>query len=114
MNTILMTNERTSVVAGLASLTASIVAGIACIGPLLGITMGVTGLGWLSQFAYLTGPASITSILLLVVATTLYVKRRVSCANRNTHILNMIFLVVTGLIVIGINVFEFLIFPNLL
>ena len=106
-------NEKNGVYTGLASLCASLVAGLACIGPLLGIALGVSGLGWLSQFSYLTLPASVVSLALLTVAIVMYVKRKSSCANRRRHYLNLFFLAITTLVVIGINVFEFIILPRL-
>lgn len=113
MNTYLLSNEKTGVLTGLASLFASMVAGAACIGPMLGIAMGVSGLGWLSQYTYLTRPAAAASLILLAIAIVTYAKRRTSCANRRKHRMNLAFLILTALIVIGINGFEFLILPNL-
>lgn len=114
MNRYLFSNENTGVYAALVSLLSSLVAGVACIGPMLGILLGVSGLGWLSRYSYLTVPAAIVSIGLLMVAGTLYMKRSTSCANRRRHILDRFFLIVITLIVIVINIFEFLILPNLL
>ena len=54
--------EKVSVITCMASLFASMVAAMACIGPLLGIVLGVSGLGWLSSFSYLTLPASMASV----------------------------------------------------
>lgn len=101
-------------ITGLSSLLASLLAGLACIGPLAGIALGVSGLGWLSQYTYLTVPASILSIALLFVAVLMYVRRKQSCINRTRHRINKAFLFITAVIVIGINVFEFVILPKLL
>lgn len=114
MTTYLLNNEHTGVLAGIASLIASLVAGMACIGPLAGILLGVGGLGWLSQYAWLTFPAALTSLLLLSIAIIIYSKRRTSCANRRKHIMNRILLIATAVAVIGINVFEFFILPIML
>jgi len=65
---ILEKGEKVSVITGMASLLASLVAGMACIGPLLGIMLGVSGLGWLSSYSYLTLPASMASLTLLAAS----------------------------------------------
>lgn len=113
MNAYLTENETTGIYTGVASLITSLVAGGACIGPMLGIALGVGGLGWLSRYSYLTAPAAMASLLLIGVAVYLYKKRRTSCADRRKHMLNRVFLIVTALIVLAINVTEFLILPNM-
>ena len=113
MNTYLTNNETTGVVTGVVSLAASLIAGLACIGPLVGIALGISGLGWLSSYSYLTLPASITSIILLLAAITIFSNRKSSCANRKKHLISRNFLIVTALVVVGINVFEYIIFPSI-
>ena len=107
-------NEKTSLYTAVASLAASVIAGAACIGPLIGIMLGVGSLGWLSSYAYLTLPASIVSILLLAAAFYIYQKRKSSCADRRKHRIYRGFLIVIAITVIGINSFEFIILPNLI
>lgn len=107
-------DEKAGMLTSLASLFTSLIAGLACIGPMLGIVLGVSGLGWLSSYSYLTLPASVASIVLLVVALYMFNKRKASCASRRKHMFNFIFMGITTAVVIGINVFEYLIFPNLI
>lgn len=106
-------SEKTSVVTAAVSLAASIIAGAACIGPLLGIALGVTGLGWLAQYSYLTLPASILSVVLFIAAIYTYKRRKTSCINRRKHVMNRYFLVFTAVVVTGINVFEYVVLPSL-
>lgn len=116
MNTTNLTvkDERAGIWASIASLCASLVAGIACVGPMLGIVLGVSGLGWLTRYHYLTLPASIASLVLLGAAFYMYKRRRTSCVDRRKHRLNVIMLGVIAAVVIGINVFEYLIFPYMI
>ena len=107
-------NENHGVYTGMASLFTSLVAGMACIGPMLGIVLGVSGLGWLSSYSYLSGPASVVSLLLLAVAITMYRRRKVCCANKRKHTRNRMLLIATSLVVVGVNAFEYVILPNLL
>jgi len=113
INYALTKNESHGVMAALASLLAATIAGLACIGPLLGIMLGIGGMGWLSHYTYLTIPASIISLLLMVFAVFIYRKRTVSCASRRKHRFNQLLLGVSVLAVVGINSFEFIILPNL-
>ena len=80
---------------------------------MLGIALGVSGLGWLSQFSYLTLPASVISVVLLATAIYVYARRRTSCMSRRKHYVNRAFLAFTTVTVIGINVFEYAVLPNL-
>lgn len=111
--TYLLRNETPGIYTGLAGLVASCVAGIACIGPLMGIALGISGLGWLTSYSYLTVPASVVSLALLSAALYMFMKRKSCCANKRRHLVKRNLLIVSALIVVGINVFEFLIFPNL-
>ena len=112
-NTYDLNKEKAGIITTTASLFASIVAGLACIGPMLGIAFGITGLGWLTQYSYLTLPASIVSISLLLAATYLLTKVRINCVSKRRSRFNSVFLVVTAFVVVGINVFEYLVIPNL-
>ena len=114
INTSYLRTESTGVLTSLGSLFASCIAGLACIGPLLGITLGLSGLGWLTQYSYLTVPASIVSMVLLALAIYVFKNRKSSCASRRRHFLNYYFLVITTFIVVGINAFEYLVLPNML
>lgn len=113
MNICVTSNETTGVVTGVAGLFASLIAGMACIGPLMGIAMGITGMGWLSGYSHLTIPASISSLVLTGAALYLYMTRKSCCASKRRHYMNQAILITATLFVVGINVFEFLIFPNI-
>jgi len=113
MNSSILNKEAHGVFAAMASVIAAAVAGIACIGPLVGILLGIGGMGWLSQYNYLSLPASIVSLALLVLAVFIYFKRTASCASRRKHRINQLLLSVSAMAVIGINGFEFIVLPNL-
>lgn len=106
-------NETTGVVTGMAGLFASLIAGMACIGPLMGIAMGISGLGWMSGYSHLSVPASITSLVLSAVAVFMYTTRRSCCASKRRHYMQRALLISAVLLVVAINAFEFLIFPNM-
>lgn len=113
MNHYLVNHEKAGLLTGVGSLIASFIAGLACVGPMLGILLGIGGLGWLSRYSYLTMPASIASLVLL--AGAIYFARRRKCcpASKRKHRLNQFTLATITLLVVAINVFEFLILPNL-
>ena len=108
-----LSSEKLSVYTASASLAASIVAATACVGPLLAIALGVTGLGWLSQFSTLTIPASVLSVVLVLAAIVVYKNRKSSCASRRKHFFYRWFLVLSAATVVSVNVFEYIILPNL-
>lgn len=114
MNTLTLRSEKTGILISTASLFTALTAGLACIGPMLGIAFGVAGLGWLSQFSYLTVPASVASLALLVCALYLFKTRNSSCASRWRHRLSIVFITGVTLVVTSINIFEYLILPNLI
>ena len=112
-NMLLINGEQAGVFAAISSLVTAFIASIACIGPMLGIVLGVSGLGWLSSFSYLGIPASLISIGLLAAAVYLYTKRKSSCANRRKHQWNRYLLSACAFAVVAINAFEYIILPNL-
>jgi TusA-related sulfurtransferase len=60
-----LSSSGVAVVVGAGSLLATVLATIACVGPLVAILLGVGGFGWLSQYAYLRVPASVATGLML-------------------------------------------------
>ncbi len=114
MNAYVMKDESAGMFTGFASLLASMVAGLACIGPLMGIALGISGLGSLTQYSNLTVPASIISLALLSVALYMFKARKVCCADKRKHLIKRNMLALSALLVIGINVGEFLIIPYVL
>lgn len=60
-------NERIGIVASTLGLLATFAAGIACIGPLAAILLGLGGFGWLTRYAFLRVPAALLSLLLVGV-----------------------------------------------
>lgn len=113
MTAYLLKNGSAGIAVGIASLFASFVAGIACIGPLVGISLGLSGLGWMASYSYLTIPASVVSLALLALALYLFFNSKTCCTNKRRHMMKRSLLMGSALVVIGINTFEFLIFPNL-
>lgn len=107
-------DEKAGVVLASTSVLASVVAASACVGPMLGIALGVTGLGWLAGFAFLSIPAGIVSLVLLAAAIFLFARRKTSCASRRAHRLSKYFLIAAAVLVVGLNAFEFLVLPNLM
>ena len=106
-------DEQKSVFTAAGAIAAAFVAATACVGPLLGIALGVAGLGWLSQFSYLTVPASVLSIVLVATALYLFKARRSSCVSRKRHRQNQAFLGLAVVIVALINIVEYLVIPGL-
>jgi len=111
--TYLLRNETPGIFTGVAGLVASCVAGIACIGPLMGIALSISGLGWLTSYSYLTAPASIISLALMAVAIVMYRNSKSCCANKRRHLMKRNLLIISAVMVTSINIFEFLIFPNI-
>lgn len=106
-------NEISGVITGVASLCASLVAGIACIAPFSAIALGLGSVGWMTQYSYLTAPACVLSLALLAIAAYLFLNRSASCASKRQYFMKRNFLITTALFVVAINVTEFLIIPNL-
>ncbi len=104
--------ERLGGAAAVAGMAAAVVTGAACIGPMLGIVLGIGGLGWLARYAHLQLPATVlTAVLLAAGFYLLYRRRDCDCtpARRGARALLW---TATGLAV-AINAFEYLILPNL-
>ena len=113
MYTNILNKEGMEIYTGLAAVMASVVAGMACIGPMAGVILGLGGLGWMSQYAFLTMPAALVSLTLTVVSLYLFFSRLRCCANKRLYRLQRYVLLGSAFIVIGINVIEFVVIPNL-
>jgi hypothetical protein len=108
--------NRMALAAAGGGLLATVATGLACLGPLAGILLGVGGLGFLTRFTWLRVPATLlTAALLAVGFFTLYRPLPAACAARpsGTRRLGRVLLWSATLLAISVNVFEYLIFPRL-
>lgn len=109
----LLNKEKLSFFTAGASMLASFVAALACAGPLVGIALGITGLGWLSQFSALTLPASVLSVFLVFASFYVYTTRKISCVSRSKRLFYVWFMIAAAITAISVNVFEYIVLPSL-
>jgi hypothetical protein len=111
------TSDKAAIAAAAGGLVATIATAAACVGPLVAILFGIGGLGWLTQYAYLRVPASLTTAALLAFGFY-WVYRKPKdedCARKRSSKKGML----TGLlwtatvIAVAVNLFEYVIFPHL-
>jgi hypothetical protein len=102
-----MREQRIASAAAAGSIVASLVTGASCILPLLAILLGASGFGFLTRYAWLRGPATVATLVLLAVGFLF--ARRAPNKSRGTQLL--IWLAVA--FAIGINLFEYLILQTL-
>jgi predicted lipid-binding transport protein (Tim44 family) len=108
------TRHATIALAG-ASVLASAGVGLACVGPLLGIVLGIGGLGFLSRYHWLQLPATIATAVLLATGFFLTYRRRgARCDHkaRSARIERWLLWSAT-LLAIALQIFEHVIFPRL-
>jgi mercuric ion transport protein len=99
--------------AALGGLVTAIGTGVACVGPLVAILLGVGGFGWLVQYAHLRVPATLATALLLALGFHLTSRRPPdACRRAKQHRARVLLWSATALAV-AINVFEYVIFPRL-
>lgn len=105
-------------VAAAGGLIATAGTAIACVGPLVAILLGVGGMGWLAQYAYLRVPASIATATLLGAGFWLAYRRPKSAAcakvrpSRAKRVARTL-LWIAAIAAAGVNLFEYVIFPHL-
>jgi hypothetical protein len=94
---------------------ATVLTGIACVGPLVAILLGVGGFGWLTQYAWLRVPASLATATLLAGGFYWVYFRpgRDRCARSATAKGARVVLWTATLLAIALNLFEYVIFPRL-
>lgn len=91
---------------------AAIVAGAACIGPMIGIVFGIGGLGWLARYAHVRVPASVVTLLLLAIGYfLLYWRRDGSCAAGRRRARTLLW--IAAVAAAAINSFEYPVLPTL-
>jgi len=98
-------------IASLASVLTTLVTGAACLGPMLGIVLGVSVLGGLSRYAPLQLPATLMTLALLLLGYWGAFHRAGGdrCAHRrNQHV----FYAATAFALV-VNGVEYLLFPRL-
>ncbi len=77
-------------VAAVGAMLSAIATGAACIGPWIAMLLGVGGLGWLAQYAYLRIPAALITLVILVAGFWALYRKPTECVNakrRNATIL---------------------------
>ncbi|MCB1927515.1 MAG: hypothetical protein KDH17_05705 [Rhodocyclaceae bacterium] len=104
-------SSRVGVAAALAGMAAAMVTGAACIGPMIGIALGLGGLGWLTRYAHLQLPASVLTVTLLALAFQQLYRRR-ACSGTATRRARRVLWVAVAFAA-AINVVEYLILPTL-
>jgi mercuric ion transport protein len=109
--------DKAAMAAVAGGLVATIATAAACVGPLVAILMGVGGLGWLTQYAYLRVPASLATAGLLAFGFYwVYRKPKTEdCAQKQSSKKSLIagLLWTATALAVAVNVFEYVIFPNL-
>jgi hypothetical protein len=101
------------IAAAAGGLVATIVTGLACVGPLVAILLGVSGMGWLAQYAYLRVPATIVTAVLLIGGFVFVYGGDRTCADTTKGKMARVILWIATALAIAVNVFEYFIFPNL-
>ena len=108
-------SNKIAVAAATGGLVTTLLTGIACVGPLVAILLGVGGFGWLSQYLWLRVPATIgTAALLAAGFWWVYFRpgRRCEIGSASAKRARLILWTAT-LLAVALNVFEYLIFPHL-
>jgi hypothetical protein len=110
-------SNKAAIAAAAGGLIATIATAAACVGPLVAILLGVGGLGWLTQYAYLRVPASIaTAVILAFGFYWVYRKPKdEDCARKRSSKKGMIagLLWTATALAVAVNLFEYVIFPHL-
>lgn len=101
------------IVAAAGGLIATLVTGLACVGPLVAILLGVGGMGWLTQYSYLRVPATILTVLMLAGGFVFVYGRDRNCTRTTKGKAAVAILWIATALAVAVNVFEYLIFPNL-
>jgi hypothetical protein len=104
-------SNRMAFAAATGGLAATVLTGIACVGPLVAILLGVGGFGWLTRYAWLRVPASLTTAALL--AAGFYWVYFRGCPRDAKARLARGALWTATLLAVALNVFEYVIFPRL-
>lgn len=109
-------SDKLAFAAAAGGLLATVATGLACVGPLVAILLGIGGLGWLTQYAYLRVPASIvTGVLLAAGFYWAYRRPRgTDCKKRTrSRAIGRAILWAATALALAVNVFEYVIFPRL-
>jgi hypothetical protein len=109
-----LSSDRVGIVAGLGGLFATVLTGLACVGPLVAILLGIGGFGWLTRYAYLQVPASIGTGLLLAGGFGFVYGRPTACKHKGRQRASVWLLWIATVLAVAVNVFEYLIFPHVL
>lgn len=103
--------DRVATLAAAGGFVATIATGAACVGPLIAILLGVSGFGWLVQYAYLRVPASIATALMLGFG--FHWVYRPKCRKKKSSATAKAVLWVATVLAVSVNLFEYVIFPRL-
>ncbi len=109
------TDQHFAVVAAAGGLAATVFTGVACVGPLVAILLGVGGFGWLTQYTYLRVPASIATAVCLALGFywAYFRVSRGACQRTTRARLVRATLWTATALAIAVNLFEYVIFPHL-
>jgi len=104
-------SNRVATMAAAGGLVATIATAAACVGPLIAILLGVSGFGWLVQYAYLRVRASIATAAMLGFG--FYWVYRPKCAKKKSSAAAKAILWTATVLATLVNLFEYVIFPRL-
>ncbi|MDX1458812.1 MAG: hypothetical protein R3276_14570 [Marinobacter sp.] len=104
---------RQVMMAGFCGLGSTLVTGLACLVPMVGIVLGVSGLGWLSQYTYLRLPATVLTVVCLFAGFTVLYRQRDRCPGSSSlRLAKTVFWTAVALAVV-VNTTEYIVLPLL-
>lgn len=106
-------NQTAAIAAAFGGLAATIVTGVACVGPLVAILLGIGGFGWLTQYGFLRVPATVATALFLAFGFYFVYVRNKACARTRKGRLSRVILWSATALAVAVNTFEYFILPNL-
>jgi hypothetical protein len=104
-------NARLGALAAAGGLLISGAAGLVCVAPLAAIALGVSGLGWLTQYVQLRVPALLATAALLLLGYVTVYQRGATCRNPARQRRTKVWLWVATAVAAAVNALEFLILP---
>lgn len=91
----------------------TLVTAAACLIPWIALTLGISGLGFLTRYTYLQVPASIATVVLLVVSYRALRRARATCGGKAMPRLATALFRTAVVFAVAINVTEYLVLPAL-
>ncbi len=101
-----------SIWAAAVALASSMLASLACVGPLIGIAMGLTGLGWMTQMSSWSLSVALLSLTLIYFSLILFKRRKICCISKQKHLRRQFFLQLSALLVLSLTIIDFIVIPS--